>query len=213
MGIIYRIFNIESNKSYIGKTSFTIYDRLEQHIKDYRIKDFPRYRAFRKYGLDKFSLEILGEFAEEELSKKEILFIKEFNSYGNNGYNATLGGEGRRTIKYSDKEIINHYITSKSLTVTANFFKIDRSSVRNTLKRNDIKQYNVGLKGRIVPSIRKRVLCKTLNLEFQSLSDCSEYLIEAGIVSGKIESINSSLSKACRGARKTYKKLEFTYLL
>lgn len=108
MGIIYRIFNIESNKSYIGKTSFTIYDRLEQHIKDYRIKDFPRYRAFRKYGLDKFSLEILGEFAEEELSKKEILFIKEFNSYGNNGYNATLGGEGRRTIKYSDKEIINH---------------------------------------------------------------------------------------------------------
>lgn len=210
-GIIYRIFNIKTDKSYIGKTTRSIYERLEDHLKKMDNTDYPLYRAFRKYGLNGFSLEILGYFPLDELDSKEIIFINKFNTY-KNGYNATLGGEGRKTIKHSDEEIIKDYLISKSLTITAEKFNIDRTSVKRILLRNNIKLFNDGLFGRIVPNIRKPVYCKTLDLQFQSLTECSQYLIDNGYANGTVKSINSSLTKACTGKRKTYKKLQFEYI-
>lgn len=38
------------------------------------------------------------------LSEREIYWIKEYNTYGDNGYNASKGGDG--TILYDHNEII-----------------------------------------------------------------------------------------------------------
>jgi group I intron endonuclease len=51
------------------------------------------YRSFRKYGLEKFSFEVLEECTVEELNQKEIYWIEKYNSFFN-GYNLTFGGDG-----------------------------------------------------------------------------------------------------------------------
>lgn len=72
-GTLYRIFNTINGKSYIGKTYNSIYVRLKNHLNC--SDDRPLYRAFRKYGTDYFSMEILGEFPEGELETQEELAI------------------------------------------------------------------------------------------------------------------------------------------
>lgn len=61
-----------------------------------------------KYGIENFIVEEL-EYVEDEaiLSEKEICWIKELETYGSKGYNATKGGDG--TIIYNHTEIIELY--------------------------------------------------------------------------------------------------------
>lgn len=42
--------------------------------------NYPLYRAFRKYGLENFSFEVLEECPLEELNEKEIKYISEYKS-------------------------------------------------------------------------------------------------------------------------------------
>lgn len=55
-----------------------------------------------KYGCNKFKIESLGEFNINDLSNKEIYFIKKFNTF-HYGYNATLGGDGKILISESER--------------------------------------------------------------------------------------------------------------
>lgn len=48
-------------------------------------------RAFRKYGIENFSFEILEECSKEDLDDKEVYYISKYDSYFN-GYNQTTGG-------------------------------------------------------------------------------------------------------------------------
>lgn len=61
-----------------------------------------------KYGIENF---IVGEleYVEDEtiLSEREIYWIKELETYGSKGYNATSGGDG--IIIYNHTEIIELY--------------------------------------------------------------------------------------------------------
>lgn len=94
---IYKITNKINNKSYIG-ISKNIYRRWTDHkvrSKDENNREYNKvlYQAFRKYGIENFSFEILEE--ENDLQKrkeKEQYYIKLYNSY-NNGYNETTGGD------------------------------------------------------------------------------------------------------------------------
>lgn len=93
---IYKIENVINNHCYIGQ-SINIQKRLNRHkttafnsnSKDY---EYPLYRAFRKYGLENFSFEVLEECLPEELNEKEKYYIQEYNSFFD-GYNQTLGGD------------------------------------------------------------------------------------------------------------------------
>lgn len=53
--------------------------------------DFHFYRAIRKHGWDNFEWSVLKEDATME---DEKYFIKEYDTFGENGYNTTFGGEG-----------------------------------------------------------------------------------------------------------------------
>jgi predicted GIY-YIG superfamily endonuclease len=90
---IYLITNTVNNKSYVGQ-SINIEKRWQQHKKSNETK--PLYRAFKKHGIDKFIFEILIECKPEELDQNEIQCIAEYESYGDNGYNMTMGGKGAR---------------------------------------------------------------------------------------------------------------------
>lgn len=129
---IYKFTNKITNKSYIGQ-SINIEKRFEQHsnnaynsnIIEY---NYPFYRAIRKYGIENFTFEILELCSIEELSVKEKYYIDKYDTF-KNGYNLTIGGEGKSNwtkeeidfimtnIDKTNKELskyINHPINSIS---------------------------------------------------------------------------------------------------
>ena len=104
---IYKITNKINQKCYIG-CSKNIEKRWNSHKSESVLEQFPQYnysihKAFRKYGLDNFSFEIIEEISENKLFDREKYWITFYNSY-NDGYNATIGGDGGST-KEIDKEV------------------------------------------------------------------------------------------------------------
>lgn len=103
---IYKITNTINQKCYIGQSE-NIKRRWKDHKKDAFWEngpdyEYPLYRAIRKYGIDKFVFEVLEECLPEELDNKEVLYIQQYHSFGQNGYNQNEGG--------------NHQTQSKKLT-------------------------------------------------------------------------------------------------
>jgi len=79
---------------YIGRTIRPVHDRFQRHISDALNNRLDTYfaRAIRKYGPDNFVCEIIDTAeTEEELNKKEEMWIKYYDSV-RNGYNTSQGG-------------------------------------------------------------------------------------------------------------------------
>ena len=108
MGYIYIITNDINDKVYIGQTIKTIKHRWKEHqTKAYQVEGDSRndtcfYQAIRKYGLEHFQIKEL-EYVENNdfLFDRECYWIAEYNSY-QNGYNSTIGGEGRHWYNYQE---------------------------------------------------------------------------------------------------------------
>lgn len=84
---IYKITNKVNNHCYIGQ-SRNIEKRWNNHIYHDKSKnEYPLYRAFKKYGIDNFTFEILEECSLNELNKKEQYYIKIYQPE----YNQTIG--------------------------------------------------------------------------------------------------------------------------
>ena len=93
---IYKITNLINGKVYIG-CSKDIEHRWIAHKSESILEHNPQYnysihKAFRKYGIDNFSFEIIELVPESELFEKEKYWIAFYDSY-NKGYNETLGGD------------------------------------------------------------------------------------------------------------------------
>lgn len=107
---IYKITNLINDKSYIGQ-SIHIEERWRKHRNySFEYAEYPLYRAFRKYGLENFSFEILEYCQENELNEKEKYYISLYQTFGQ-GYNQTEGGEGTSgyPIKLSLQDIQEIY--------------------------------------------------------------------------------------------------------
>ena len=89
---VYKITNLINNKSYIG-SSIRVEQRWKEHINSSKNPNdpkynYPLYKAFRKYGLENFSFDIIADDfnTKEEMQLYENKMIIFYNSY-NNGYN------------------------------------------------------------------------------------------------------------------------------
>lgn len=70
---IYKITNVINGKVYIGQSS-NVERRFSQHKSPYeqeRFSEKPLYRAFKKYGIENFTFEILEECEISQLNEKE----------------------------------------------------------------------------------------------------------------------------------------------
>lgn len=97
--MIYKIVNDINDKVYIGLTTNNLKERIREYKNEYRFckKERPIIKAMREIGIEHFHWEIVEDniISEQELNKKEILYIKQFKSLTTqNGYNADLGGNG-----------------------------------------------------------------------------------------------------------------------
>lgn len=93
---IYKITNLITNMSYIGQST-NIQKRWNDEkrrafIKDDNSYNYPLSKAFRKYGIENFTFEVLEECSQEQLNEKEKYWINQYNTFYN-GYNQTLGGD------------------------------------------------------------------------------------------------------------------------
>lgn len=134
MPYIYKITNKINGKMYIGKTIFTVEQRWKEHQKDSRRRDFekrPLYSAIKKYGIENFSIEEVEECPIEILSEREKYWIEYYGSF-KNGYNATIGGDGKQYIDYD--LVVANYKKLKNQTKVAELMKISTDTVFNALK-------------------------------------------------------------------------------
>lgn len=107
MAYIYKITNQINGKVYIGKTVGTIETRWREHKHEAskeRNRSRPIYRALNKYGLENFTVEEIEQCDISILDKREQYWIRYYRSYVGwddcNGYNATIGGDGRVLCDY-----------------------------------------------------------------------------------------------------------------
>lgn len=200
MAYIYQITNDINGKIYIGKTMRSIQERFREHCRDYtkrNMENRPLYRAMQKYGIENFHIELLEETDNPE--ERECFWIEEKGSF-KYGYNATVGGDGK---KYIDYDLV--VATYKELPVMAKVAKklnISEDSVsrilhsRNiiTLSSNDANIISVG---KIVNQYDKEG--KYLQ-SFPSAKAAAESL---GKITSSSNGASSHISDVCRGKRKT----------
>lgn len=114
---IYKITNKINGKSYIGQSIYIekrwTREKQEAFCSGSHSYDYILSQAFRKYGLENFSFEILEECPREKLNERERYYISYYDTY-HNGYNATLGGDARGACQNKDKilGIINDLSTT-----------------------------------------------------------------------------------------------------
>lgn len=141
-GFIYKITNRVNNKVYIGQTHFTIEHRFKQHIKNFNIehRQQPLYKAFAKYGIENFSVEMVEEVECEKLNEREIYWIAYYDSF-NKGYNATLGGDGQ-LYQWTDsqyEEIKSLYLSGFTIKKVAELFNVSAYTITGILKSLNVK--------------------------------------------------------------------------
>lgn len=203
-GYVYLIENKINNKKYIGKTYLTIEERWKQHCKDalrITMEHRPLYEAIKKYGIENFIISEL-EYCEN-CEEREKYWISYYNSY-HEGYNATLGGDGKAYFEHSDQEVIEKYNELKSVKAVAEYFNCDQDTISIRLKNNGI---TIPLGGNIYGENRSWRAKKVLQLtpqneiiqEFDSMKQAAEWLIKNHYTAGQVKHIVSNISKTIRG--------------
>ena len=201
MPFIYKISNDINDKVYVGKTVFSLEKRWKEHLHEYkreRCKNRPLYRAMNKYGPEHFFISEIEDCSPDVLCEREIYWIKFYDSYGHNGYNATFGGDGKHFIDYDIiYEKWNNGLTCKNIAIVLN---MDESHVRKILR--DI--YNIthdDIKKRIIAVKSKSVIQLDIHTgyyikEYNSLSDVCKSL-------GVHHRSTSHIADVCNGKRKS----------
>lgn len=198
MAFIYKITNDVNEKVYIGKTLRSVEKRWKEHIRDSKrehTESRPLYRAMNKYGVENFHIETLEECSIELSEEREAFWIKEYNSFGKNGYNATIGGDGK---SYVDKDFIYDLwlsgLSIKQISIKTGYCS---DTVRSTLK--DFGVASNDIKKRMYDSFNNPVKMYSLNgefiKEFLSIKEAHEFL--------NVKHPNGHINSVCIGKRKS----------
>ena len=199
---IYKIENLVNGKVYIGQ-SVDIESRWREHKnisqrKTSKSYNYPLYKAFRKYGVENFSFEIVEECPVETLSEKEMFYINKYNScvYDKNsyGYNQSYGGDGAgagRVLSEETKQKISKNHTNVKGENAPMYGKHHTEETKRQISESRKGKYagkNHPLYGKTVSEETRRkisiankdserggkiVICE--NKEFSSITKCSDY--------------------------------------
>ena len=211
MAYIYQITNDINGKIYIGKTEFSIEKRFKEHCQDAfrdRNEKRPLYAAMRKYGIEHFHIELIEETNNPE--EREVFWIENKRSF-KNGYNATVGGDGKKYIDYD--LVISSYKEIKSIADTAKALNISADSVSNILHQNNISiisssEVNLNKYGKITNmySLEGEFL-----KSFSSTNEAAQYMIDNNLTNCKKTTIKQHITEVCTGRRNTAAKYKWKY--
>lgn len=206
MCYIYCIVNKVNGKKYVGKTSNTIEKRFRQHINDSKriyCEKRPLYSAMRKYGTDNFYVYLLEQCDKEHLSERETFWINKLETL-KNGYNATIGGDGKFLI--DEEVVVKEYEKLKRASLVAQKLHHDEGQIGKILKRNGITlenhPYDSGVINRPKQVEQYSMDGKLLNT-FDSVTFAMEYLFNNGIVKNKKSGIRAHICDNANGKTKS----------
>ena len=206
IGNLYIIVNKINGKCYIGKTYKDIQERFKEHIRESkkeRCKNRPLYRAFNKYGIENFYIMSIGLFKDGLLEEKEVEYIKFLGTY-KDGYNATLGGDSKRYLTFTEQEIIDEYNKCKNANFISKKFSCDLKTVLNILHSNNIHIQNSIceiMTEKYGTSITQFDLESNEINNFPSLKNAEKWLIDNDITNS--EYAHTKILLCCQGKRKT----------
>lgn len=141
---IYKITNIQNNKSYIGQSIRPVEQRFYRHMNDAlnNILDTHFARAIRAYGKENFKLEVIDTAeTQDELNQKEQYWIRYYNTV-EDGYNETdainkCGGNTYKSKTEEEMESIKDKIRQTKLG--------DKNPMARKIKRTNIQTNEIDI--------------------------------------------------------------------
>lgn len=215
MAWIYCITNDINGKQYIGKTYYDdIQERWDEHLQDYkrpRCEKRPLYDAMNKYGIQHFHITPIEYVPSEiNLEEREIYWIAQYNTY-HNGYNATMGGDGKRKFDYD--LVIKTYQEVQNIKETAKIIGAHPDSISNILKAAHIEiksSYQIQ-KEKYGKPIKMYSLNGDFLQSFESTWAAARYMVENKLTNCKVTTIKQHIHEVCEGRRKTAAKFKWSY--
>ena len=205
MGYIYCITNLINEKKYVGKTTYSITKRFQEHCRDSkkeRCERRPLYDAMNKYGIENFVVEELIECPNDELDSYEKMFIENLQTYGHNGYNATKGGDG--TILFDYDKIVETYALGGTMTECAAKMHCSVDTVKKVLTINNIP---IRHNRRGCCSDPKKVEQYSLEgvfiKEWESITLAAHWLVNNGYAKTYNSGVKQKIRLCMRGKNKT----------
>lgn len=155
----------------------------------------------KKYGTEHFHIELVEETDSPE--EREQYWIKFYNSYGSTGYNATMGGDGKKYIDVN--KLIEAYERLGTIVAVSQETGHDEGHISKLLRQAGIQIINDHKKakekyGKQVAQCDKKTheQLKTFN----SLADAAAYLQEKQISTSKdTHGIAAHIGHVCRKQR------------
>lgn len=202
-GFIYKITNDINDKVYIGKTTLSsVEDRFQEHLKDsqrVRFEKRPLYNAISKYGIENFHIYLIEEVPLEQLEDREKYWIKQYDSY-QNGYNATLGGDGKLQFDY--EAIVKEYQKGSLIKEIAKKFNCSNDTVARAIslaKMDTSLNYNKTLQKSIIMKKENKII----NI-FPSRKEASLWLQKNNYTkSTNLDNIIAAIGRVANGQRKS----------
>jgi intein-encoded DNA endonuclease-like protein len=93
----------------------------------------------KKYGIEHFHIELIEETDNPE--EREVYWIEQKRSF-KEGYNATIGGDGKKYLDYD--LIISTYNEIQNIQDVAKKLNCNEKTVRDILKNNNIQILSCG---------------------------------------------------------------------
>lgn len=212
MGYIYKITNDINQKSYIGKTEYSIEKRFKEHCSESeqeRSWNRPLYRAMRKYGIEHFSISLIEE--TDNTAEAEQYWISYFNTY-KTGYNATLGGDG---TKFYDYDLIaKRLIEGLNATEISNEIGCCPDTVYHVAHARGIslKQQQQSGAEKSKKSVGAYSKEGQLIQQFNSISDATFWIQQSKKLTSAKRGIGSHICAVAKGKRKTAYGYVWKYL-
>lgn len=203
--IVYVIKNKLNGKKYVGQTTRTLKERMDEH---FRHSSTPIDKEIKKLGKDNFDYYVIDEAKSiEELYKLEQFYIKELDTM-ENGYNCCYGGKTTKGYKHleSSKKAMSDKKKEINLSGVNNPFygkkhsKETREKMKEAWKNREMsEEWKQKLKDN---HSKRKVLNVTTGETFNSIKEASEfYDLKA-----------THISRVCRGKRKTTGGFEWKYI-
>ena len=151
----------------------------------------------RKYGLQHFHIELIEETDNPE--EREQYWIEQKQSF-KYGYNATVGGDGRKYIDYD--LVVATYKEIQNVAETARRLNLDRSHISTILHMANInvlstKEVNQKRLGKVINQY-------SLQGEYlQSFPSAKAAADKLGKTTSTSKGATSHITDVCRGKRKT----------
>ena len=223
----YLITNVVTNKRYVGITSTSPEKRWKRHCADSKHSTLLLHRSIQKHGTEAFTVTLLEAYeTKEEAFEGERRLIQAYDTFGVNGYNMTLGGDGltgyrftlaqRKQLSLNATGTQNPFYGKKHSPATLkrmseshkktvhsqeNSEKLSEIGRQNGL-RNKGKKHTIEAKRRMSESRKKKIVQLDLSHQFVAIHEST--LDAANTLNVKRQYIHNCLKNPTRKAANSY---------